>query len=304
MSKITDSRVVSTSVLVSISDVVLNILVAFFTGSTVMLAQAFQGSSDLITGAVLFYGVHASRRKADVMHPFGYGREVFFWVLIAGILMFIGTGGLSVYLGVQQIITPVMVEHVWVALIMLVFGLSTNFYSFHLSVKRLWQTGNGKWWHELRFSSVVETKATLLIDFLGTVAACIGLVALGIFAVTGDARFDGVGSIAIGLSMMIGAVLLMRDVRGLIVGRAVDPHVSEEIIKVTQSIPEVLAVLDLRTMYLGSAKLLVIMEVHLADNLDTDKIEEITDVIKATIHKEVPLVHRVQVEVETPETSE
>lgn len=268
-----------------------------------MLAQAFQGSSDLITGAVLFYGVHASRRKADVMHPFGYGREVFFWVLIAGILMFVGTGGLSVIFGVQQILDPEPVVNVWAAFIMLLFGMSTNFYSFYLSVRRVRQSGNGRWWHELRYSSIVETKATLLIDLLGTVAAVLGFVALGIFVITGDARFDGAGGVAIGVSMMIGAVLLMRDVRSLIVGRAVDPQVSEKIMQITQSVPKVQAVLDLRTMYLGSAKLLVIVEVHLNDDLDTDKIEEITDIIKETIRKEVPLVHRVQVEVETPETS-
>lgn len=301
MSKITDSRVVSTSVLVSISDVLLNILVAFFTGSTVMLAQAFQGMSDLITGAVLFFGVRISKREADSSHQFGYGREVFFWVLIAGILMFIGTGGLSVLFGVQQVIDPDEVVNLPIAFLMLIFGLSTNFYSFRLSVRRLQEMGGGKWWHELRYSSIVETKATLLIDFLGTIAAAIGIVALGTFVLTGDARFDGVGGIAIGLSMMIGAVMLMRDVRGLIVGRSVEPRIAEDIVKAAQSVPDVQAVLDLRTMYLGSAKLLVIVEVHIKDDLDTDKIEEITDVVKATIRQEVPLVHRVQVEVETPE---
>ena len=107
MSKqISDLRVVATSALVSVSDVVLNIVIAIVTGSTVMLSQALQGVSDLVTGAILFFGVKRSRRSADVNFQFGYGREVFFWVLVAGIVMFVGTGGISLYLGYKQFVNP------------------------------------------------------------------------------------------------------------------------------------------------------------------------------------------------------
>lgn len=301
MSKISDIRVVGTSVLVSVSDVTLNLLVAFFTGSTVMLSQALQGMSDLITGAILFFGVRSSKRAPDQRYQFGYGREVFFWVLIAGIIMFLGTGGLSLFFGIQQVVSPDPVENLPIAFIMLIFGFSTNFYAFRLSVRRLREAGSGKWWRELRHSSVVETKATLLIDGLGTTAGLLGLVALSIYGATGNAIFDGFGSIAIGICMMLGAAILVRDVRDLMVGRAVEPQVATDIIESASRVKGVEGVLDLRTMYLGSAKLLVILEVHLRDELSTNQIEEIIDVVKHTIKKEVPLVHHVQVEVETPE---
>src|SRR5690606_17172325 len=127
-----------------------------------MLSQALQGMSDLITGAILFFGVRSSKRAPDQRYQFGYGREVFFWVLIAGIIMFLGTGGLSLFFGIQQVISPDPVENLPIAFIMLIFGFSTNFYAFRLSVRRLREAGSGKWWRELRHSSVVETKATLL----------------------------------------------------------------------------------------------------------------------------------------------
>lgn len=303
MSKISDIRVVGTSVLVSVSDVGLNALVAFLTGSTVMLSQALQGMSDLITGVILFFGVRSSKRKPDQRYQFGYGREVFFWVLIAGIMMFLGTGGLSLFFGIQQFLNPDPVENLPVAFIMLVFGFSTNAYAFSLSVRRLYEASAGgrKWWREILRSSIVETKATLLIDFLGTLASVLGLTALGVYVLTGNASFDGIGSIAIGLSMMLGASVLIRDVRDLIVGRSVEPQVAEDIMIAARSIPGVEEVLDLRTMYLGSAKLLVILEVHMQDNLHTGQIEKIVDKVKATIKEEVPLVHHIQVEVETPE---
>lgn len=302
MSKISDIRVVATSVSVSIFDVLLNVLVALFTGSTVMLSQALQGLSDLVTGGVLYLGVQRSRKAADERHQFGYGREVFFWVLIAGIMMFIGTGGLSVYLGYRQIVAPDGVAHVAVALLMLAFGLVTNGYAFSLSLKRLREVDkHTSWWQQLLRSSIVETKATLVIDFLGTIAALIGLVALGMFAITGNARLDGIGSVVIGIAMMSGAVLLIRDVRDLIVGRSVEPEVAAQIIQATTSVRGIRAVLDLRTMYLGSAKLLVIIEVHVKDGLHTDQIERVVDRVKATVHTKIPLVYDIQVEVETPD---
>lgn len=303
MKAISDLRVVSTSLAVSVSDVVLNLLVALFTGSTVMLSQALQGLSDLLTGGILFLGVRRSRRKADSRYQFGYGREVFFWVLLAGIIMFLGTGAASVYLGYNQVADPSAVSNVWLALAMLTFGFATNGYSFSLSVKRLHRLHPGvSWLHQLLRSSVVETKATFLIDFLGTFAAFMGLIALLLYAVTGNPIYDGLGSISIGLGMMFVAVLLVRDVRDLIVGKAVEPEVSQRIIDAAQSVAGINSVLDLRTMYLGSARILVVLEVHLHDSLTTQQIEKIIDNVKNIVQQNVPEVHHIQVEVETPES--
>lgn len=302
MKKISDIRVVATSFIVSISDVVLNFAVALFTGSTVMLAQGMQGLSDLITGGVLFIGVKRSSRKADSKYHFGYGREVFFWVLMAGILMFLGAGGVSAYFGWQQVINPTPITNSWLALVMLVFGFCTNGYAFSLSFRRLRRLYPGvSWFQQLLRSSVVETKATFLIDFLGTTATVFGFAALSFYVFTGNPVFDGIGSMVIGLSMMCAAALLIRDVRDLIVGRAVEPETTQRIIGAAQSVPGVQSVLDLRTMYLGSAKILVILEVHMQDGLETSQIEKITDNVKEVVRENVPEAHHIQVEIETPE---
>ncbi|MGH7196405.1 MAG: cation diffusion facilitator family transporter [Candidatus Saccharimonadales bacterium] len=299
---VSDSRVVGTSFLVSISDVLLNLLVALFTGSVVILSQVLQGLSDLLTAGILYVGVSRSKRAEDVLHQFGYGREIFFWVIIAAIFMFFGTGGLSVYFGWGQLQNPQPVENIYLALLMLLFGTTTNAYSFWQSVKRLSQTeGSQSWWRRLWYSSMVEAKATFLIDLLGTLAAVFGLIALSLLVLTGDTRFDGIGAIVIGISMMTSAILLINDAHGLIVGRAVPLRVAERITNAALSVQGVRAVLDLRTMYAGSTRLLVILEVHLVDELTTDDIERLTDQIKEAVRSEVPHVHRVQVEVETPD---
>jgi cation diffusion facilitator family transporter len=303
--QLSDKKVVITSLLVSLSDVILNFLVALATGSVVLLSQSLQGLSDATTAVILLIGVNRADRIDDARHPFGYGREIFFWVLIAGIFMFVGAGGISLKIGYSQLIAPDAVENLGLALAMLIFGLVTNGYAFSRSLLRMNETdGSEKWWHRFARSGMVETKATFLIDALGTMTAFLGLIAISLYLVTGNPRFDGMGSIAIGLGMMIGSFLLIRDVKSLIVGRAVPDSVGEHIITTAKNVPGVEDILDLRTMYLGSSKLLVILEVHLKDDLSTSQIEVLTDSIKAAIRKDVPHVYRVQVEVETPDSFE
>ena len=93
----------------------------------------------------------------------------------------------------------------------------------------------------------------------------------------------------------------MQDVRDLIVGKSVDKDTSRRIIRAATSIDGVNKVLDLRTMYLGSEKLLVILEVHIQDDLDTDTIEKITDIIKTKVQRLVPIEQHIQIEIETPD---
>jgi cation diffusion facilitator family transporter len=299
--KVSDTRVVGTSLLVSIFDVVLNLLVAIVTGSAVMIAQALQGMSDLISGGLLLLGVKRSKKAASPEYPFGYGREIFFWVLMAGLLMFLGTGGLSLYFGYRQFSHPTPVTDVHLAIIVLIIGLVSNGYAFSLSIRRLKQTHrNTKWWHELRHTSMVETKATLLIDFLGTAAAGLGFIAIVVFALTGNERLDGLGGMLIGTLMMVASAVLVWDVRDLIVGRAVEPLLAEKIIVTAKSVPGVRDVLDLSTMYLGSNRLLVIIEVHVEGGMDSNDIEVITDKVKQLVHDAVPQARHVQVEVESP----
>jgi cation diffusion facilitator family transporter len=299
---IKDTKVVGTSFFVSISDVLINAVVAAITGSVVMLSQALQGLSDLLTTGLLYRGVKVSKRKRDDKHHFGYGRELFFWVIIAGVFMFFGTGMLSVYFGLQQILNPQPLEEISIALVVLVVSLIANSYAFSLSVKRLKRSApSSSWVRHIRSSSMIETKSTFLVDFLGTLAAIVGLIAISSFIITGNSQFDGLGGLTIGILMMIGSVLIIADVKGLIVGRAVSRETAQKINVAALSVQHVERILDLRTTFIGSAKLLVIIEVHLDDRLTTDEIEVISDEIKSVIRRDVPQASIVQVEVETPD---
>jgi cation diffusion facilitator family transporter len=299
---LSDKQVVGTSLAVSVSDVVLNLVVAIYTGSAVMLAQSLQGLSDVTTAGILYHGVRRAKKEADAIHPLGFGRELFFWSLLAAIIMFAGTGALSFYFGYQQFTNPEPIEHTSIAFLMLSFGLMTNLYAFSKSVTRLKQNSKKKKWiSSIRHSSLVDTKITFIVDFLGSSAAFLGLISLLLYVLTDNVRFDGIGAMAVGAVTMVAAVFVIIDIHGFIIGRSVPVSIIRKLTRAANSVDKVQSVVDVYAFYIGTEKLFAVVEVHVDDELTTDHIEELTDKIKEKIHRSIPDVHRVQVEIETPD---
>lgn len=300
--KISGDRAVAISSLVSFGDVALSFAVAIITGSSVMLAQGLQGLADSLTTVFLFIGLRRSKRKANRDYPFGYGRELFFWVLIASVFAFLFSGGVASYRAIQQILSGSELDDIYLALLALSFGFTTNGYSFLTSWRRLKQNaGDRSYIQYLRYSSLVETKMTLLVDFLGTLSALFGLFALTLFVITDNAVFDGVGALVIGILTAMGALIVILDLRDLIIGRSPDPETVKKIYDATQTVKGVQSVLDLRAVSVGSGRVMAIIEVHFSDGRSTDEIEQITDEIKDRVLRNVEQVTRVQVEAETPD---
>ena len=299
---ISSYRTVVVSSLVSVGDIGLSLIVAVITGSSVMIAQGLQGMADLTTTLLLLVGVKKSRRAATPKHPFGYGRELFFWVLISSLFAFLFSGGLAAWRAIQQILNPGTLESIPLAIIILAFGLVTNSYALSNSVRRLAQGMQGKSiWVYLRNSSLVETKMTLLVDLMGTLSALTGLFALIGYLLTGNVLFDGVGALLIALTTAGGALFVIVDLHDLIVGRSPSPIVVEAIRKTALKVSGVQDVLDLQAVTIGSGQFFVILEIHFSDDLNTDEIEKLTDTIKAKVIKQEPQVSKIQVEAETPD---
>jgi cation diffusion facilitator family transporter len=301
MSKITSARVVRTSFLVDILDILLNLTVALFSGSVVMLVQSLQGTADLFTSGLLVIGVKRSRRIKDKRHHFGYGREIYFWTLMAGVAMITVTTTLSVAYGWRQLTHPMPITHIGWALLVLAIGFATNLYALLLSYRRLQNDTHTTSLPEMFLGSVlVETKAAFVLDLMGVMSAIFGFFSLVLYTVTGEVAFDGLGAIFIGLITALLALLLIVDVKDLLIGRSAPANLEEQIKNTALAIKGVDGVLDLRTMYLGSERLLVNLELDIANNLKTEQIEQLIDIIKADIKAKVPTVHHIQVELETP----
>ena len=299
--KITTKRLIFTSLAGDTLDVLMNATVAVLTGSFVMVAGLLQGLANIVVDIMLFFGFKRSRKRSNRHHPFGYGMEMYFWAMMAGVFTFFVMAGLAIYFGVRQILNPEVLSNIYLAYIALSVGAITNSYAFTVSYRGMM---DGRPLHRFRQvfanSSQAASKTTMVADLMGTSSALLGLIALGIYGITGNLVFDGIGATLIGIILGVLALVLIFDLRDLVTGRSAPVEVQDRIRQITTSHPAVEQVLDLKTMVVGPEKLLVNIEVHIRDNLDTDAIERVMDEIKLSLRHKLPQIVHIQVELETP----
>lgn len=293
-------RVVVVSFLVDFSDVVLSLFVAVLSGSVIMLTQFLEGLADLISSGALLVGLVRSERVEDRDHPFGYGKEIYFWTLISALIMFGITATLSVYFGWERFLHPREIVDLWLVFAVLLLGLFTNLYSLSLSWRRL--SKNRSLVHIIQIfykSSLIETKTTFILDFMGTYASLFGIIALVIYWTTGDYRFDGLGAMVIGVILAFFAYLLIMNIRDLMIGKSAPVEVEQKIKEAALGFSEVEEVMAIKTLYVGSEKLLVNLDVHMKSSLTAKDVEKLVEKIKARMKEVLPVVKYLQVELET-----
>lgn len=302
--RITSKRVIFTSFAVDVLDVILNLSIAILSGSVIMLTQVLEGVSDLASSGFLLVGFTHSNHKEDKMHPFGYGTEIYFWSLLSALVMFGLTSTLSFYFGWQRFFHPQPIKDVNIAIIILIVTFFTNGYALLLSYRRLIKRRPIK--HILRIfyrSSLIETKTTFTLDLMGASASFLGSLALGIYFFTGDARLDGLGAMIIGIVLAFFAFFLILGIRELLIGKRASLETEARIKNAALEVDEVKEILDIKTLHLGSEKLLVNLFVHMRSRLGTRELEKLTDKIKDRIALEVPSAKYIQVELDTPRNS-
>lgn len=203
--KITAKRVILTSFFVDLLDIIINVAVAFFTGSVVMLAELLQAIADLISSAFLLIGLKRPLR------------EKVRWTLLSAFMMLCFASTLSFYFGLQRFLHPEKIQNIFLAYTALLIAALSNGYGFFLSLKRIFE---GKHYSGLmgavklfRHSKMIMTKNTLVLDLMGASSALTGLVALALYQVTGEMRFDGLGAMGIGILIAILSLDLLLHAR-------------------------------------------------------------------------------------------
>lgn len=298
---ITSERVVIVSFLVDIIDVLINVMAAIVSGSVVMLSQALQGGADLLASGLLVFGVRQSKKLPDRKHPFGYGREVYFWTFLSALTTFIIAAGVSFYLGLERFLNPQPLYNVNLAFIILFVSILTNGYALSLSFRRL--LGKKVYKNIMQIflhSAFIATKTAFVLDLMGTLASILGLISILLYKFTGNQKLDGLGAMLIGVILAILAIFILKSAKDLLVGQSTSPEIEDEIRSTVEAFSQVKKVIDLRTLNIGTGLLLVDIEVNLQDGLTTDKIEILIDQIQAKIIKQVPEAQDVRVELETP----
>jgi cation diffusion facilitator family transporter len=298
--KISAKKVIRTAIWADVIDISINFIAAFTTGSVVMIVETMQGIAELISDLFILIGIKRMDIPADKKHPFGYGRETYFWTFFSAVILVTILAGTSIFLGWRRLMNPQEVRHIILAFFVLFVSLIVNGYSFSVGARRLGDGSFLKAFSNFRDSSLAETKATFVFDGLGTVAAFIGFISIGIYHITGDLVFDGFGALLIGFVMFIFGFVLVFSIKSMLIGKSVSEEILSKIKKTTLGVKGVLDVLDLKAISIGPDRILVNIEIHAEDNLTTDQIEVLSDLIKEKIKQSVPSAFHIQVELETP----
>lgn len=262
---------------------------AFFTGSGAMLAEAIHSSADCVNQVLLLVGVSRARQPPDENFPLGYGRAVYFWSFIVALLLFSGGGVFSVYEGIHKLSHPEPIDHV---------GWGVGILGFSLLLEGWATWGNLVEMKKRRgatglFEYLRKTKdSDLVVVFGENSAAVVGLVlaltALGLSVITGDPRWDSVGSLAIGLVLIAVAVFLAREVMSLLLGERADPEIERTVHEVAATQPNIRRLIRVLTVQQGPGEVMVACKVHLVDGLETKAVVETIDTFEKAIHARVP----------------
>lgn len=298
-------KIIISSLVGDVVDIVLNTSVALITGSVVMIVEALQGMANLITDALLLVGLQRANHRSDVQHPFGYGKETYFWTLIATFLMLAITASFSIYLGWLQVVFHEQISVLWLAYAVLIIAIATNSYSMLLSFRRLAaKQGRQTIWKILVDSPFVATKMTFILDVIGVGSATIGLISLLFSDYMNTSLFDGIGAVLIGGLIALSAIVLLGGLRGFIIGKSAGLTLRKKITAIVEANAEIHQVLDLKTMLMGPEHLLVNLEIHAKNSMTTSQLEKIIDRIKNQLQAQIPMISHVQVELETPTDDE
>ena len=217
-----------------------------------MLAEAIHSYADTCNQILLYLGLKQSTRPADKQHPLGYGKLIYFWSFIVAMLLFSLGGLFSLYEGLHKLQHPEPLSQIWIALVVLGFAIILEGFSLlgclreirHIRGERPFR----EWLRHTRNSALVVVLGEDLAALLGLVLAS-GF--LSIAAVTGDPLYDAIGSMCIGVVLLVISVFLALRVRSLLVGRAADPIIQEAINAIIDEDPDIEYVFNTITIQLG-----------------------------------------------------
>jgi cation diffusion facilitator family transporter len=270
------------------------------TGSAAMLAEAAHSVADTVNQVFLLVSINLSDNPADEEHPFGHGKERFFWAFLAAVFIFVAGAVFSIYEGARKLSEGG--EHegsFWLGYLVLAFAFifdgTVLVISFREARAQAKELGVGVF-DFLRDTPDVTLKTAMYEDVAATIGVVLAAGGLALVQITGNGRFDGLASILIGVVLVVVAIMLGNEARGLLLGEAASKRTQTAIRAAIAEFPEVNAVVTLLTMQLGLDSVLVTGEINLEDNLTTDEIESLVQRLTARIRELAPSVKNVYLE--------
>ncbi|UCE83140.1 MAG: cation transporter [Deltaproteobacteria bacterium] len=300
MKKHSDKKVIYTALIGNSAIAVMKFIAAFFSGSAAMLAEGFHSTADSGNQVMLLIGQARSTKPPDERHPYGYGKEIYFWAFVVAVSIFFVGAALSIYEGVHKIMHPEPVKSLFLPLIVLLASMLFEGYAWWVAFSEARKIKEGKGFSSFMDMAIRSKNPTVMVVLFEDTAAMIGLIvaAVGISVayVWQMPIFDAIASITIGLVLLVLALFLAWETKELLIGESATKKDREAIQEAISHIPEIGACGSLLTMHMGPNDILVNIEVEFVDDLSTDEVEAAVDRIESRIKQAVPAVTKIYIE--------
>ncbi len=259
---------------------VLKAIAGLLTGSAALLSEAAHSVGDSITEVLLLTALRRSARPADKSHPFGHGKEGYFWSLLAAMGILVSGAGFSVYQGIHTILTahPTEESGYWVNYVVLGLSAVLEGVSFTQSLRELRTRAAAEGvrrWAYLREPEDPTIKSVVYEDGAALIGLALAFAGVALRQVTGSPLWDGLAALAIGLLLVVAAYLLARTNVGLLIGKQANIRLVRRIRVFLEEQPEVEKLVDLLTMMVGTGRVLLCARLDFVDSLSAAELERV-----------------------------
>lgn len=270
---------------------------AGLTGSAAMLSEGWHSLADTGNQGMLLYGMRASARPADEDHPFGRGKESFFWAFMVAVMLFAGGAVLAFTHGIDSLRNPHELESLVPSFIVLGIAIAVEGVSFFVATREFKHArGSRSVWRAIRASKDASLVVVLLEDSAALVGLIVAMVGTSLVAATGSTYWDGVTSLVIGVLLAVVAVVLAIETKALLIGESAGREERSAIRAGLLAMPEVATVGRLLTMQMGPSEVLVNVEVDFQEELLAGQIESAIVAAEGHIRGVLPTARNVFIE--------
>jgi cation diffusion facilitator family transporter len=232
---------------------VAKLVAALFTGSGAMLAEAVHSLADCGNQGLLLLGMRQAKRPPSPDYPLGWGRALYFWSFLVAILLFSVGGMFSMYEGVHKLTHAEPLSWPWLAVGVLVFSIVTEGISMHGCMQEVNKArGDQPLWEWFRETRASELLVIFGEDLAALIGLCLALAAVLLTMLTGNLIFDAIGTICIGVLLIVVAIAVAREVKALLIGQGVEPKRRAEMVAFLEARPEIDQVYNVLTLQMGT----------------------------------------------------
>jgi cation diffusion facilitator family transporter len=261
---------------------------AMLTGSGAMLAEAIHSVADCTNQVFLLIGIKEAKKPIDAAHPMGYGRVVYFWAMMVALLLFFVGGLFSVMEGIGHLRHPAEVKSATIGLIVLGVSVALESFSLFGAMREIKKISDGKnffrWFRETRQSELMVVAGE---DIAALAGLAIAFVAIAATALTGNPLWDAIGSIAVGVLLMVVALCVTREVKAMITGESAAPEVRAAILDYIEARPEVDSVINLITLQWGE-QLMVAVQAKMHPQASDRALIDAINLVESSIQSRWP----------------